>query len=221
MLMKKQIIPLRQVRIIELSQRQQSILEYAQKEGPITGDELASRFHVSRAALRADLAILTMSGLLSARPRVGYFFTGHEPKKMITQALTRFQVKDAMSVPAIVKEASSLYDAVVTLFTADVGTLFVLDEFGSLTGVLSRKDLLKAAIGGDSLQHMPVSVIMTRMPNIVITTMEESALKAAEKLLSHEVDSLPVVEVDPEGRVRVIGRFSKTNITRIFTSLAE
>ena len=63
--------------IIELSQRQQAILELAQKEGPITGDELASRFRLSRAGLRADLAILTMSGLLGAKPRVGYFFTGH------------------------------------------------------------------------------------------------------------------------------------------------
>lgn len=209
------------MRIIELSQRQQSILEYAQKEGPITGDELASRFHVSRAALRADLAILTMSGLLSARPRVGYFFTGHEPKKLVTQALARFQVKDAMSVPAIVKESSTLYDAVVTLFTADVGTLFVVDKDGCLSGILSRKDLLKASIGGDNLQHLPISVIMTRMPNIVITTMEESVLRAAEKLLSHEVDSLPVVEMTPEGQVKILGRFSKTNITRIFTSLAE
>ena len=209
------------MRIIELSQRQQSILEYAQKEGPITGDELASRFHVSRAALRADLAILTMSGLLSARPRVGYFFTGHEPKKMVTQALTRFQVKDAMSVPAIVKETSTLYDAVVTLFTADVGTLFVVDKDGGLSGILSRKDLLKASIGGDNLQHLPISVIMTRMPNIVITTMDESVLRAAEKLLSHEVDSLPVVEMTAEGQVKILGRFSKTNITRIFTSLAE
>ena len=209
------------MRIIELSQRQQSILEFAQKEGPITGDELASRFHVSRAALRADLAILTMSGLLSARPRVGYFFTGHEPKKMVTQALTRFQVKDAMSVPAIVKESSSLYDAIVVLFTADAGTLFVVDAKGCLSGVISRKDLLKASIGGDNLQHMPVSIIMTRMPNVVVTTMEESAMRAAEKLLSHEVDSLPVVEMTEDGHLKILGRFSKTNISRIFTSLAE
>jgi len=209
------------VRTIELNQRQQSILEYARKEGPITGDELASRFHVSRAALRADLAILTMAGLLSARPRVGYFFTGHEPKKMITQALTRFKVSDAISLPAIVKETDSLYEAVVAIFTADAGTLFVVDAEGSLSGVLSRKDLLKAAIGGDSLHHLPVSIIMTRMPNVVITTMDESALKAAEKLLSHEVDSLPVVEIDSQGKIKIIGRFSKTNIARIFSSLAE
>ena len=61
----------RKVSTIELSQRQKSILEYAKKDGPITGDQLAAHFNVSRAALRADLAILTMSGMLSARPRVG------------------------------------------------------------------------------------------------------------------------------------------------------
>ena len=207
--------------IIELSQRQQAILELAQKEGPITGDELASRFRLSRAGLRADLAILTMSGLLGAKPRVGYFFTGHEPKKMIIQAVAQKKVQEAMSIPAIIKEDHSLYEAVVTLFTADAGTLFVVNNEGWLSGVVSRKDLLKASIGGQNLQQLPVSILMTRMPNIVVTTMEESVLKAAEKLLAHEFDSLPVVQINPEGNLTILGRFSKTNITRIFTSLAE
>lgn len=207
--------------IIELTQRQKSILDYAKKDGPITGEELASRFQVSRAALRADLAILTMAGLLSARPRVGYIFTGHEPKSMVTQVVSQIQVKEAMSLPAIIKESDTLYNAVVTLFTEDAGTLFVLNKKNYLAGLISRKDLLKASIGGDNLQQMPVSMIMTRIPNLVVTTPEESALKAAEKLLAHEVDALPVVEsVEGEG-LKVVGRFSKTNVARVFTSLVE
>ena len=209
------------MKIIELSQRQRHILEFAQAEGPITGDELASRFHVSRAALRADLAELTMSGMLSARPRVGYFFTGHEPKRLLTQVICQPKVKDNMAQPAVVKDDASLYEAIVAMFTADAGTLFVVNQLGGLSGVLSRKDLLQASIGGKNLQDLPVSVIMTRMPNILVTTPEESALKATEKLLSHEIDSLPVVAPMENGELQILGRFSKTSVARIFTSLAE
>lgn len=35
---------------------------------------------------------------------------------------------------------------------------------------------------------------MTRMPNIVLTTPEETLLEAAMKLIEHEIDSLPIVE---------------------------
>ena len=62
---------------------------------------------------------------------------------------------------------------------------------------------------------------MTRMPNILVTTPEESALKATEKLLSHEIDSLPVVAPMENGELQILGRFSKTSVARIFTSLAE
>ena len=34
---------------------------------------------------------------------------------------------------------------------------------------------------------------MTRMPNIITTTPEESLVSAAQKIIEHEVDALPVV----------------------------
>ncbi len=45
-----------------------------------------------------------------------------------------------------------------------------------------------------NLHNTPVAVIMTRMPNIVLTTPDETLLEAAMKLIEHEIDSLPVVE---------------------------
>ncbi|MBQ5860317.1 MAG: helix-turn-helix domain-containing protein, partial [Selenomonadales bacterium] len=49
---------------IELSERQQTILQIIEEKGPITGQEIAGMLNLSRAALRPDLAILSMAGLL-------------------------------------------------------------------------------------------------------------------------------------------------------------
>jgi DeoR/GlpR family transcriptional regulator of sugar metabolism len=57
---------------IELNERQERILAIVKNEGPITGERIASLLNVTRAALRPDLAVLTMSGFLEAKPRVGY-----------------------------------------------------------------------------------------------------------------------------------------------------
>src|SRR5699024_7769694 len=61
---------------MDLSERQEKIIEIVKENGPITGEKIAEQLHLSRATLRPDLAILTMAGFLDARPRVGYFYTG-------------------------------------------------------------------------------------------------------------------------------------------------
>ena len=62
--------------IIQLNQRQQKIIEIVKENQPITSENIASALNVTRATLRSDLAILTMTGILDARPKVGYFYTG-------------------------------------------------------------------------------------------------------------------------------------------------
>ena len=61
---------------MELSERQEKIVEIVKDNGPITGEKIAEKLGLTRATLRPDLAILTMAGFLDARPRVGYFYTG-------------------------------------------------------------------------------------------------------------------------------------------------
>lgn len=208
---------------IELSKRQEAILAIVRDFGPITGSDIAGRLNLSRAALRPDLAILTMSGLLGARPRVGYYLTGKEPADVIAGVLGSITVAEVLSQPIAVRETSSVYDTIVTMFVEDVGTIIVVSEGGYLEGVASRKDMLKAAMAGKNINKMPVSVAMTRMPNIIVTHPEESVLRAAQKLLAHQVDALPVVTAvtaDDVEKLRVVGRFTKTNITRLFVQLA-
>ncbi|RYD04101.1 hypothetical protein N752_16090 [Desulforamulus aquiferis] len=84
--------------------------------------------------------------------------------------------------------------------------------------------MLKTTLGGQDINKLPVGVIMTRMPNVYMTDVNDSAWLAAHKLLTHEVDSLPVVRTVPGTKGKefeVVGRFSKTNITRIFVELGE
>ncbi|HLS53069.1 MAG TPA: CBS domain-containing protein, partial [Tissierellaceae bacterium] len=89
--------------------------------------------------------------------------------------------------------------------------------------VVSRKDIIRAIMGGTDLFKVPVGIIMTRMPNIVCVKPEDSILIAANKLIEHEIDSIPVVEYksDDSKDLIVTGRITKTSITRIFVELGN
>ncbi|MBU5675687.1 helix-turn-helix transcriptional regulator [Alkaliphilus sp. MSJ-5] len=208
---------------IELSIRQKKIIKIVQENEPITSEQIAKSLSVTRATLRPDLAILTMVGILDARPKVGYFYSGKSSVNIFAQEVKNMKVRDIMSIPIIVTEESSVYDGVVTLFLEDVGTIFVVSK-GSLTGIVSRKDFLKSAMGGVDMNKVPVGMIMTRSPNIATVSPEDNALEAAIKIMDHEVDSLPVVEkIKENGQdiVKVIGRISKSNITKLFVELCK
>lgn len=210
--------------VIQLSDRQEKIISIVKENQPITSEEIAKRLDLTRSTLRPDLAILTMSGILDARPKVGYFYTGKNIYSFIAERIANIKVNDVKSVPVIVDEETSIYDAIVTLFLDDVGTVFVTSQ-GYLAGVISRKDFLKNSIGGLDLTKVPVGVIMTRMPNIIMTTLDESILDAATKIIEHEIDSLPVVQEcklkNDEIKYKVVGRISKTTITRVFVELGK
>ena len=209
---------------LELTERQARIVEIVKKSSPITGEQIAAKLDLTRATLRPDLTILTMAGVLEARPRVGYFFREKREPSAIAERLRQLRVGDFKSVPAVVRENASIYDAIVAMFTQNVGSLIVTSEDRVLLGMVSRKDLLKAALGKNDLQQVPVGVIMTRMPNIIMTTPDEPVTEAARKLVQHQIDSLPVVEgfIDENGdeRYEVVGRFTKTNLSKLFVDIA-
>ena len=132
---------------IELNKRQEHILQIVKEQGPITGEHIAEQLNLTRATLRPDLAILTMAGYLDARPRVGYFYSGKSSAQLLTDNLSKLYVRDYQSIPVVVNEGISVYDAIVMMFIEDVGTIFVVDQRAFLVGVLSRKDLLRASMG--------------------------------------------------------------------------
>ena len=209
--------------MIKLSKRQDEILEIVKQNGPITGKDIAEKLSLTRAALRPDLAILTMSGNLEARPRVGYFFNESYESKQQAKKFIHQKVTDYKALPVVVEKSTSVYDSIVQLFLEDVGTLYIVDSKGHLAGVVSRKDLLRASLGNQNLHELPVSVIMTRMPNIMTINPEETLLEAAKKMIHNHIDSLPVVkEVDGQKNTYLLlGRITKTTITRAYLEMME
>jgi DeoR family transcriptional regulator, catabolite repression regulator len=208
---------------IKLTKRQEEIVQIVKDDGPITGEQIAEKLKLTRATLRPDLAILTMAGSLEARPRVGYFFNKDREKQFKATAFLDQKVNDYKGHPIVVQKSASVYDAIVQMFLEDVGTLYAVDSEGALAGVISRKDLLRAAIGNKNLEDLPVSVIMTRMPNIITVKPEETMLQAAKKLVLNRIDSLPVVRElhNKPDTYEVIGRITKTTITKVYLEIVE
>lgn len=207
---------------MKFSKRQQEIIEFVKTMEPVTSEKLAELLNVTRAALRPDLAILTMTGILEARPKVGYLYSKNGGNSIIYDYIKEVNVAKIKTKPAVITEETTIYDAIVQLFLIDTGTIFIVNN-GFLTGAVSRKDFLKTALGNTDIHKVPVGIIMTRMPNIVTVEDNDSAYSAAKKIIEHEVDSLPVVEKvhDESGKelYKITGRVSKTNITRLFVQL--
>ncbi|MEK4564528.1 helix-turn-helix transcriptional regulator [Alkalihalobacillus sp. FSL R5-0424] len=207
---------------MELSSRQELILSIVKENGPITGEHIAERLSLTRATLRPDLAILTMSGYLDARPRVGYFYTGKQNAEILSDKVKTITVDHYKSRPVVVNESSSVYEAITTMFLEDVGTLFVVDKDSTLTGVVSRKDLLRASLGQKLLETIPVGIIMTRMPNVTVCYEDDFIIDVAKKLISKQIDGLPIVRKTDHGSgLEVTGRITKTNITSLLVDLAN
>ena len=201
-----------------------AIVDIAKNEGPVTGDQIAERMHVTRAALRADLAILVMGGLLYSRSKVGYSYTGKNMLSFFTEELNSVRVRDVQSVPVVAAKTATAYDTAVTMFVEDVGSVFIVEGQGVLIGVVSRKDLLKASLGrGSDLSKIPVPMVMTPLAKLIVTEPNESVVTAARKIIDNEIDALPVVKILSEEKhsYEIIGRFTKTNLTRLVVDLSE
>ena len=125
-----------------------------------------------------------------------------------------------MSLPFSCDQKTSVYDVVVDLFMEDLSSMFITED-GYLAGIVSRKDLIRFMIGDADIKKTPVSVIMTRMPNVFYVNIEDSVYKAANLIVTKGIDSLPVVKVKNEKDLEVVGRFTKTNVTRLFVDVCD
>lgn len=62
-------------------------------------------------------------------------------------------------------------------------------------------------------------MIMTPVSKMISCTAEDSVVEAAQRMIDYEVDCLPVVERgedDGRRRYKVLGRISKTTVTKLF-----
>lgn len=195
---------------MDFSPRQQKIIEIVKQHEPISGDRIASQLGLTKPTLRHDLSLLTMTGVLDARPRVGYIYSGQTIEPLLYDELFRLKIQSIMAQPVFIKQSVSVQDAITDLFIYDCGSLYVLDDEGAFVGLVSRKDLLRAAVNNAQLQQIPVAMIMTRKANIVTITAQERVIDAGYLIINHQVDSLPVI--DAEQPTKVIGKISKSKL---------
>ena len=203
---------------MKLSKRQEQIAQIVREEGPVTGSAIAEHLEVTRSALRSDLSVLTMLGVLDARPNVGYYYVGLSKETQTAERLKSFLVSDVLSQAVVVNGDTSLYDTIVTIFTEDVGTILACDD-SYLVGVVSRKDLLRASMGQTDSHTMPISMIMTPVSKVITVEPTDTLVEAAQKMIDYEVDCLPVVvreDVENKKRLKVVGRVSKTTVAKVF-----
>lgn len=200
---------------MNFTQRQEEIIKIVKENEPISGDLIAKELGLAKSTLRSDLAVLTMTGVLDARPKVGYIYSGLAPQSLLFDQLKQYTVRDVMIQPILVYPDTLVNDAITSLFMYDVGSLYVINnESKQLMGVVSRKDLLRSLIAGQA-DKTAVAIVMTRMPNIIAVSADMSVMAATQLISSHQIDSLPVITSDNQ----VVGKLSKTNIIDLLVEL--
>lgn len=207
---------------MELTKRQKDIIEIIERSESITGEDIAKELNVTRSALRSDFLVLTNLEMIISRKRVGYSINKDHKKKSTLNEIGELEIKFVMSVAVNLEETVSVYDAIVTMFEKDVGSIFITKD-NYLSGVISRKDLLKVSIGKRDITKIPIHLIMTRMPNVVFAFENDKIKDVARDLVKHQIDSLPVVREKKESeekiKYEIVGRFTKTNITKLFVNM--
>lgn len=199
---------------MKFSPRQKEIVEIVKHNEPISGDEIAKKLGLTKSTLRSDFAVLTMTGVLEARQKIGYIYSGRSEDSLLTDAFAEYQVKDIMIEALTTYAKTSVNEAITQLFMYDAGSLYIIDPNDqALQGLVSRKDLLRSSIGQPA--DTPLGVIMTRMPNIIVIQPDQSVLEAARLIAQHQVDSLPVVTANHE----ILGKISKTHIVNLLVDL--
>lgn len=192
---------------MKLTKRQKEIVEIVKKDQPVSGEKISELLDVSRATLRSDLSFLTLVGILKASPKVGYTYSGSDLETLFFFDTFQKKVEDVMTSPVLVTHDSFIQDAIITLFMYDADVIYVIDEKKQLLGILSRKDLLRAALNAN-IDVTPVAVCMTRMPHIKTCHKDLNILEAAALLQDFAIDSLPVVEEQNEAHI--IGTITKS-----------
>ncbi|WP_273340932.1 CBS domain-containing protein [Alloiococcus otitis] len=206
---------------MKLSDRQKKIINLVKEHEPITGDQISDKLGLSKPTIRPDLSLLSSAEILIAKPKVGYLYNQHYVTPFIISDMAQRPVEEVMKVPIIVAKETPIIEAINLVFLEDAGSLYVTDN-SQLVGIVSRKDLLKAALMGSDVQQLTVSFVMSRAPNLVTVNHTDSLAVACKKLVLHKVNSLPVLEYDQEtGQEKIVGKLSKTVITNVFYSILE
>lgn len=206
---------------MKLSERQKEIIKFVKENAPMTGDQIAQELNLSKATIRPDLSLLTSAEILIAKQKVGYLYNRHYVTPFLISDKAQQSVEEVMKVPIIIDQETPIREAINLVFLEDSGSLYITDN-QELVGIVSRKDLLKAAMMGPDANDLSVSFVMSRMPNLITLRHDDTVALACKKIVMHKVDSLPVLKYDEDQkRDKIIGKVSKTVMNNILYSMLE
>lgn len=202
---------------MKFTELQQNVIELLKERGHLKTTEITKDLNVTKSDLESDLVTLINLEIVGKNDTYGYFYQGNRSYVVFAEILKYYSVENIMSMPMIIEDRLSVYDAIVTLFLENVGSIYVTRN-NNLVGVVSRKDLLRAAIGNQDLKKTPINMVMTRMPNIKTVTPDTSVFACAKKIVDSQIDGVPVIK-EEDGITRVVGRVTKTNLTNLFVRM--
>lgn len=202
---------------MKFTELQQNVIELLKERGHLKTTEITKDLNVTKSDLESDLVTLINLEIVGKNDKYGYFYQGNRSYVVFAEILKYYSVENIMSMPMIIEDRLSVYDAIVTLFLENVGSIYVTRN-NNLVGVVSRKDLLRAAIGNQDLKKTPINMVMTRMPNIKTVTPDTSVFACAKKIVDSQIDGVPVIK-EEDGITRVVGRVTKTNLTNLFVRM--
>lgn len=91
-----------------------------------------------------------------------------------------------------IQAAEPVRRAVALLVEHRIGALIVVDEAGRLVGILSERDIMRAAAGDEQLFGRPVDAIMTR--DVIVGLQQDDVIAVAHTMLEKRFRHLPIVD---------------------------
>lgn len=118
-------------------------------------------------------------------------------------SVTRLMTHDLTTVgpDTLIEDASNI------LMERNIGSLVVLDSDGELAGILTGTDFIGLVSSETAIAERPVEQCMTT--DVITVTESDSVRDAAAKMISNNIQHLPVVASD-DG---VVGMLSATDLT--------
>ena len=197
---------------IKFTSRQKEIIKIVEKNQPVTGEEIAQILKMNKSTLRLDFSVLTKFNILIAKPKIGYSLAGSHFHYFSKEEIKEQDISEVMEVPTLINHDTNIKDAIINLFMYNTDILYAVDN-NSLVG-----------INGKDLEKIPVSLVMTRMPNIIYLYSKSSIYDGIQKLNYHQIDNIPIVKsMEENGKniLKVIGQFSKTTACNLFFELLD
>lgn len=122
---------------------------------------------------------------------------------LVAEVMTQASLTDSPS--------DSLHDAAVLMWREQAGSLVVMDG-GSLVGIITERDILRATAQGVDVDALLVGEVMTK--DVITTTPDTSIHEAARLMAEHWIRHLPVVSGD-----EVVGMLSQRDVMGVFAAL--